>query len=769
MAKKQINGITIAIDADTKGVTSGLKDLTEQSVTLSKQLKSVEALLDMDPGNAELMATKQELLAESVETTKKKLEALKDAQNDVRAAVEKGDIGTDEYLAFQRELITTEKRLKDLESQSGETGEEVEDLGKETKETGNEMEKTEKQSGRLGESLKNGLAAGAKAAAAGIAAMTAAAAATAAAIINAAGAAAEYGDNIDKMSQKLGMSTDAYQEWDFIMQHSGSDIDKMSTSMKKLAEEVQNPSETAAEAFKKLGTNVATLKEMSQEEIFSTVITELQNMESGTERTALATQILGKSAMDLGALLNMSAEETEAMRKEVHDLGGVMSEDAVATAAAYQDSLQNMKTAIGGVTREIGGSFMPSMIQMMNSIAQIASGNLDAIEGLELGLDRFIQNLEETVDDLSSTAEQFLPIIIDAISRALPKLAESGLKITKALGSAIIKNSKYLLDCAGEIIMDLAQSLIAELPRILKVGLMAITQLAQGIAEALPTMTPQIVEIVTEIVTILTEPKTLGALIDAAFEIITALVDGLLSDESINKMLDMVPEVVENIVDILVRSVDKLLAAAVEIIKALCDYFMDPENRDKIKDAAGKILDTLGQGCKDLVRNLLPFIKDVAEAWAEMFIGEIDYDATAADVLSRLGKAFVNNFFHSPQKLGEWIYDLAHLGGGDSENAGSGGHFATGGIFTAPTRAMIGENGAEVVLPLENNTGWMDILAAKLNGSGSGVTIGTINVDVRGADGVDDVGNAVVQRIDEALRNYQIAQARGIGGTAWDT
>lgn len=769
MANKKINGITIAINADTNGVTSGLKDITTQSVSLTKQLKSVEALLDMDPGNAELMATKQELLAKSVETTKKKLEALKAAQDDVRAAVEKGDIGTDEYLAFQRELITTEKRLKDLEGQSGETGEEVEELGKETKETGTEMEKTEKQSSKLGESLKDGLSAGAKAAAAGIAAMTAAAAATAAAIINAAGAAAEYGDNIDKMSQKLGMSTDAYQEWDFIMQHSGSDIDKMSTSMKKLAEEVQNPSETAAEAFKKLGTNVATLKEMSQEEIFSTVITELQNMESGTERTALATQILGKSAMDLGALLNLSAEETEAMRKEVHDLGGVMSKDAVATAAAYQDSLQNMKTAIGGVTREIGGSFMPSMIQMMNSIAQIASGNMDAIEGLELGLDRFLQNLEETVDDLSSTAEQFLPIIVDAISRALPKLAESGLKIMKALGSAIITNLPQITSAGGKILLDLATSLLKEMPRIIKVGVEVITTLARGIADALPSLVPQIVDVVLEIVDILTDPKTLGALIDASFEIITALVEGLLSEASINKMIDMVPEVVDNVVDILIDSVDKLLDAAIQIIKALCDYFMDPENREKIKEAAGKILDKLGEGCRELVGNLLPFIKDVATAWAEMFIGEIDYDATAADVISRLGKAFVHNIFHSPQKLGEWIYDLAHLGGGDSENSGSGGHFATGGIFTAPTRAMIGENGAEVVLPLENNTGWMDILAAKLNGEGSGVTIGTINVDVHGADGVDDVGNAVVQRIDEALRNYQIAQARGIGGTAWDT
>ena len=37
-------------------------------------------------------------------------------------------------------------------------------------------------------------------------------------------------DNIDKMSQKLGMSRQAYQEWDFIMSQSGASIDGLKTS-----------------------------------------------------------------------------------------------------------------------------------------------------------------------------------------------------------------------------------------------------------------------------------------------------------------------------------------------------------------------------------------------------------------------------------------------------------------------------------------------------------------------------------------------------------
>ena len=756
----KVNGITIAINADTNGVTAGLKDVTSESVALSKQLKSVEALLKLDPENTELLSTKQKLLADSVEASRRKLDALRAAQDDVKRAVASGSIGTEEYIAFQREIVQTEKRLKDLEKQEDDTGTETEELAESTENAGTEMEKTERQSGKLGEALKEGIAKGAELAASGISAMANAAKDAVEGIINAAGAAAEYGDNIDKMSQKLGMSSDAYQEWDFIMQHSGSDIDKMTTSMKKLAESVEEPTEKSTTAFEKLGISIEDAQKMSQEELFSATITALQKMESGTERTVLATDLLGKSAMDLGALLNTSAEETQSMREEVHKLGGVMDEEAVKTAAAFQDSLQNVKTALGGITRNIGADFMPSMIQIMNSVSQIAMGNLNAIKGVELGVGGFVDTIGKTAQKLTQTAQKIIPVIVNAISRALPSLLRAGLSIVETLGSAIMRNLPMLVNTAQSIITDLATSLIGELPQLLRVGFGVIVQIAEGISSALPTMIPQLIDVVLEIVDVLTDPQTLGVLIDASFAIIDALIDGLLSEESINKFIDKVPDIVTNIVDVLINSVSKLLEAASKIITALCDYFSNPQNIQKIKDAASAILTKLGEGLKEMVGNLIPFMQDVAKTWAEMFIGEIDYDATAADVIKRLGEAFVHNFFHSPEQLGEWIYDLTH--GRSDENE----HFATGGIVRSPTRALIGENGAEIVLPLERNTGWMDQLAARINAGGAtgGIRIDAITVNVTGTE---QTGRAVVEQIDTALRQYQIQQQRGVGGTGW--
>lgn len=726
MAQK-INGITIALNADTRGVTNGLKDLTDQSMTLSKQLKSVDALLQMDPGNAELMAKKQELLAQSVDVSRQRLEALRGAQEDVKASVENGSIGTDEYIAFQRELITTEKRMQELEKQSDGTGDEMQDLGNQTEETGDQMQEIEKESGKLGEKLKSGLAAGAKMAAEALAATTAAAAATVAGVVKTASATAETGDHIDKMSQKLGISAEKYQEWDAIMQHSGSDVDKMGAALKKLGENAEKPSEDVQKAFSKIGISAEKAAKMSRAELFSETIIKLQGVKDETERAALANDLLGKSASELGALLNTSAEDTEAMRKKVHELGGVMSNDAVKAAARYQDSLQDMKTAVGGIVNSIGTSFMPSISDMMDGFAALVTGNEEGIAQMEQGLDEFVKNLENTVSNIAAAADKFLPTIINAIAKNLPKIAESALKILKTLADALLDNLPQIVSTAAQIILSLAK----------------------GLAESLPTLVPQVVGIIKEIVNILTDKNNLDALIDAAIAILTELSKAL---------VDNLPELVE---------------AALTLVTRLVEYLFDPKNIDKLATAAFEIIVNLAKALVDSLWKIGEAVGEIVKKIVDA-LGLGEYWEAGMDVIDKFMGGVVekwNQWKKWWEGFGEAVYDYLHGTGGDeplideSKVWKDPRYSAKGGVFTVPTRAIIGENGAEVVLPLENNTGWMDILAAKLAAiGGSGMNIGTITVNVTGTE---NAGMETVQAIDEALREYQLLMVRGTGGVSW--
>ena len=188
-------------------------------------------------------------------------------------------------------------------------------------------------------------------------------------------------DNIDKSSQKIGFSAKAYQEWDFVLQHSGSSIDEMTMGIKTLTnkyDSLMSGNKEAAETFGKLGLSMEDVKGLSQEDLFAKVIYGLQGMEEGAERSALASDLLGRSGMALGPLLNTTAEDTQAMIKQVNDLGGIMSDDAVKSGAAFADSLQNVKTAFAGAGAKLLEDLLPAITTLMDKISEfVSSGKLD--------------------------------------------------------------------------------------------------------------------------------------------------------------------------------------------------------------------------------------------------------------------------------------------------------------------------------------------------------------------------------------------------------
>ena len=181
-------------------------------------------------------------------------------------------------------------------------------IGLDTSEYEKNLDKSKQQGMSFGTASKKGFSVATKA----VAAVTTATTAMGAAFVKTTGDVAAYGDNIDKMSQKMGMSAQAYQEWDAVMQHSGTSMETLKASMKTLA----NAAETGNDAFQKLGITQEQIATMSQEELFSETITALQNIEDETQRTYLAGKTLGRGATELGALLNTSAEDTQVLKAQ---------------------------------------------------------------------------------------------------------------------------------------------------------------------------------------------------------------------------------------------------------------------------------------------------------------------------------------------------------------------------------------------------------------------------------------------------------------------
>lgn len=233
-------------------------------------------------------------------------------------------------------------------------------------------------------------------------------AAAAAAIFSVADSVASVGDTIDKQSQKLGISAESYQEWDAILGHCGASMDSLKAGMKTLSSAIVTGSANQVTAFKAVGLSIDDVRKMSTEDVFAAVITGLQGMEEGADRTKIATTLLGRSAQELGPLLNTSAEATEEMRQTVNDLGGVMSNEAVAASAKFKDTLQDLQTVAGWFKREFVSDILPAATAGMQGLTNVMVAGKNGVVQLKESFVSNFNSIISVLDRASYSLNKFL-------------------------------------------------------------------------------------------------------------------------------------------------------------------------------------------------------------------------------------------------------------------------------------------------------------------------------------------------------------------------
>jgi phage-related minor tail protein len=562
----RIKGITIKLDGDATGLDKALKGVNGEIRDTEKELKDVNRLLKLDPSNTELLAQKQRLLTKEIGDTQNKLKTLQTAAKDAKKALDNGEISQKQYDALQREIIETESKLKGLQSQAEKTGNELAQSG----------EKGAKAFD--GKKLAEGLATFGKAAGVAIAAVGAATLQASKKFVSAAKDVAEYGDEIDKMSQKLGISAESYQKWDFILEQNGANIESLKAPMKTLATQAQKNSD----AFQKLGISQEEVAKLSQEELFERTIAGLQQMGESTERTALASQLLGKGATELGPLLNQTAEDTAALAEQAEKYGFIMSDEAVKASAAFDDSLNVLSKTAEGLKNRLMAEFLPALTQVTDGLALIFTGDMGGLENIEKGINDLITKMSEKA----------------------PQIFEVASTIVTGLATAIINNLPALFTAAVELIMNLAEYIIQNLPLLLKTSMTIIVTLAEGIIKALPDLIPALVDVVLEITEYLTNPDTLVMLIEVGVTLLFAVLEGIF--KALPQIIARLPQIINNIknsfltaIPTLINSIGERISGAwqsitnrakqwgTDMIQGFISGIMNMINR--VGEAAGKI------------------------------------------------------------------------------------------------------------------------------------------------------------------------------------
>lgn len=427
------------------------------------------------------------------------------------------------------------------------------------------------------------------------------------AFADAIGGVASYGDSIDKMSQKMGMSAQAYQEWDAVMQHSGTSMETMKAGMKTLANAVANGNE----AFQKIGLTQEQIASMSQEELFGATIKGLQNVDNETERTYLAGQLLGRGATELGALLNTSAEDTDAMRQRVHELGGVMSDEAVKAAAAYQDSLQDMKTAFSGLKNNMLAEFLPSIKSVMDGLAEIFTGNSDeGIGMITTGINGMMSKIGGAIPKLAQIATQIIAALAQTIVTNLPQIIGMGYSIIGTLAQSINANLPAIWQAMQGVITTIGTTLMTYGPTLIQEGFNLLTNLAFGIVSNFPAVMDAISQGVTQALGFL--DGNMPGFLDKGIETISQIANGML--QNLPSVITSLGSMATSALSFLLQNMPMFLQKGAELIGKIANGIIQnlPAIVTAIAQVVARLIQTLLQNMPQFLQKGIELIGKVA-------------------------------------------------------------------------------------------------------------------------------------------------------------
>lgn len=510
---------------------------------------------------------------------------------------------------------------------------------------GGEAESAGKSAGsKFGGAMGGALKAGLGISAAAFTTTVAGVSALSSAIITGSKETAAYGDQVDKMSQKLGLSAESYQTWDYVLSQSGADINSMSTGLKTLTNKIddaRNGSADAAAMFEQLGISTEQLQTMSREDLFEQAIFGFQKMEDSVERAALANDLFGKSGQELTPLFNTTNDETQKLMQNAKDLGMVMSDNAVKNAAAFTDSMDNLSRAFTGAKNNIMSQFLPGLTDVTNGLANLIAGNDGAKESIVSGF-----------QSIGSAVIEAIPVITESLGTIIEALAEIAPEIIISLGKGIIEQLPNLIPIAFEVIQELTMALIDNLPLIIETGLQCIIQLALGIAEALPELIPTIVEVVLTIVEVLID--NIDLLVDAAIQLTIGIAEGLI--KALPILIEKAPVLIEKLVSALIENIPKLIECAGKLIVSLVKGLI--ENLPQLVKAAGQIVGSLVSGIINLGAKIWEAGKNVIGQFGDAIK---DFGSNALEWGKDLIRNFIDGIFSLADNVRDAVGNIAQI------------------------------------------------------------------------------------------------------------
>nr|DAQ29534.1 MAG TPA: minor tail protein [Caudoviricetes sp.] len=386
----RIQGITVEIGGDTTKLQNALKGVNGQIKSTQSQLKDVNKLLKLDPGNTELLAQKHKLLAEAVSETKEKLATLKTAAEQANTALANGEISQEQYDALQREIVETEQDLKNLETQANQSATAVQKIAA----TGERLKTVGDNISSAGQKLLPVTA--------GVTALGTASVTT----------AANFESSMSQVQATMGITKDAMST---VNGQSVNTMDTLSKLAKKMGAETAFSASECAEAL-----NYLALAGYDTQQMCDTLPTVLNLAAAGDIALADASDMVtdAMSALGMGVdeaetMVDQMAKTASTTNTSVAQLGeGILTIGA--TAKSIKGGTAELNTALGilannGIKGAEGGTHLRNIILSLQNPTDKAAAQMEALglsvydsEGNMRSMNDILGDLNKSMDGMTS-------------------------------------------------------------------------------------------------------------------------------------------------------------------------------------------------------------------------------------------------------------------------------------------------------------------------------------------------------------------------------
>lgn len=254
---------------------------------------------------------------------------------------------------------------------------------------------------------------------------------------------ANAGDAIQKMALRTGISTEALSEFKHAAELSGSSIDDVEKSVKRMQKmlfDAEKGLSTSKDALAALNMTFEDLEELSPEEQFNKLSMAIADIESPSKRAALAQEIFGRAGTSLLPMLAQGSKGLAEMRQEAQDLGIVFDQDAADASAKFNDDLDRLKKGVTGVFQELAKSLLPVLVDdlipaIKNNIIPLAKSFAERLSNLVSWFKDLSPMVQKTIGVVAGLAFALGPLLF-GIGVGI-KVLGTMITVVKSLGIAL--------------------------------------------------------------------------------------------------------------------------------------------------------------------------------------------------------------------------------------------------------------------------------------------------------------------------------------------